>query len=248
MKRKHAEEEKENEERWLLTYADLITLLMAFFVVMYAMSNVDAAKFKQLSVTLSDAFSNPTTSPVEVPFTTSTLGERKSIIPRPPETSSETTRKVRAEALKSELEEIFRTEGLEKDVTVQVSEDSRKVTIRLAAFLLFEPGSAELAPESMPLIDKLASVLNKAGKPVRVEGHTDNIPINTPQFKSNWQLSSMRASNVVYYIEQNYEMNPDLLSAGGYGEHRPIAKNDSPEGRALNRRVEFVIDLSMEGL
>jgi chemotaxis protein MotB len=244
-KHHHEEEEKENEERWLLTYADLITLLMAFFVVMYAMSKVDKDKFKSISMSLSTAFSNPSLSPIELPMERTIDGQRTVIIPTPPKTDNTERRRQRAEKLKSQFEEMFKLQGLENDVTVKVSPDARNIMVRLPASLLFKPGSGVMERESEALVDKISSVVLKARKPVRIEGHTDNIPINNAQFQSNWQLSAVRAANVLMYMEQKYKLDPQLLSASGYGEYRPIAPNDTPDNRAKNRRVEFVIQDSI---
>ena len=113
--------------------------------------------------------------------------------------------------------------------------------VRLAESLLFDLGSAELTPQALGFIDKVATILVAANKLVRVEGHTDNVPIHTAQFRSNWELSTARASSVIRYLIEKFNFSPELLSASGYGEYRPIAPNDTPENRAKNRRVEFVI-------
>ncbi len=242
MEIKRHEAEHENEERWLLTYADLITLLMAFFMVLWAMSQVDTKKYQHLSRSLKMAFQSPLMSPTRSPYSNPPSQLVKPSIAK----EDVGARRARAQELKRALEEIVRQEGLQEDVFIFIGDDDRSVVVRLSAILLFQPGSAELVPRAQPLIAQFASVLRKAGKPLRVEGHTDNIPIRTAQFKSNWQLSAARAANTLLYLQTEYGLEPQLLSASGYGEYRPIAENDSPEGRSRNRRVEFVISLANE--
>jgi chemotaxis protein MotB len=239
-KRRHAEEEHENEERWLLTYADLITLLMAFFVIMYALSRVDAEKFKQLSVTLSAAFHTPRTSPVPLPG----VGGKKGTEPTNQVKDPARTEKPEPTPLQKlgmQLQELVKKEGLEGAVTISTGPGGHKLLMRLSDSLLFDAGQASLTGEAQDLVGKIATIIAKAGKQVRVEGHSDNIPIHTAQYESNWQLSTARASNVVLYLIEKHDLPPEMLSASGYGEYRPIAPNDTPENRGKNRRVEFVI-------
>jgi len=237
--RRHKEEEHENEERWLLTYSDLITLLMAFFVIMYALSRVDADKFKKLAVTLSSAFHNPMTSPVDMPGvggrdgTDPTLDEKGDPQAKPEKTE--------LEKLAGQLQDLIKLEGLENSVTVTTNAGGHKLMLRLSDSLLFDAGKADMMPGAEILMSKIASIISRAGKQVRVEGHTDNVPIHSAQYDSNWQLSTARATTVIRFLITQYGLPPEMLSASGYAEFRPIAPNDTPENRAKNRRVEFVI-------
>ncbi len=246
-RKKHAEEH-ENEERWLLTYADLITLLMAFFMIMYALSRIDTNKFKSMAVSLTSVF--PTSGhPAQIPIpgsgghrgTEPTTSNREN--PKPPPTPPPDTgvQKTSIEKLGDQFRELIRIEGLESTVTVSSNPGGTRLMLRLSESLLFGPGNAELTPQAKELIDKIAGILLKADKPVRVEGHTDNVPIHNSQFHSNWELSTARASSVIRYMIDNLGFAPERLSASGYGEFRPVAPNDTPEDRAKNRRVEFVV-------
>lgn len=145
------------------------------------------------------------------------------------------------EKAKEDLDKLIKDSGLEAKVNVSTDKKGRKLTIRLENSLLFSPGSADLTPQAGELMKKFAEIMTKAGKPVRVEGHTDNIPIHNAQFQSNWQLSTARAGSVILELINKCGVTPTLLSASGYGEYRPVAPNDTPENRAKNRRVEFVI-------
>jgi chemotaxis protein MotB len=247
LKKPHGEEEKENEDRWLLTYADLITLLMAFFVIMYALSRVDKEKFKAIAQSLASVFPVSSATFVPLPGIGGQKGTKPvSIMRKPPESPPTTppgrpAEKTAMEKLADQFQQLVEAEGLGGSVTVSPSPSGRKLMVRLSESLLFEPGKAELAPQALELINKIAAIIAAADKPVRVEGHTDNVPISTVQFQSNWELSTARASSVIRYMIDKFHFTPELLSASGYGEYRPVAPNDTPEDRAKNRRVEFVI-------
>lgn len=245
-KHHHEEEEHENEERWLLTYADLITLLMVFFVVMYSMSKVDQNKFKALAQSLSAAFNNPAlTTPLPMPGVGGRNGDEATAKKREKDTAPVVVhvdqQKEKMQKLAGQFSNLFKEKGLENSVNVAVSGDGKNVVIRLADSLLFGGGSASLTPESLDLIDKMFEILSKTNSQVQVEGHTDNIPISNDKFKNNWDLSTARAVNVIEHVSQKFALPPERLSASGYAEYHPVAPNDTPEGRAKNRRVEFVI-------
>ncbi len=242
---RHEEEEHENEERWLLTYADLITLLMVFFVVMYSLSKVDAQKFKAAAASLRAAFHNPMATPLPLPGTGGQDGAdfttKKRGTPEPARVIAVDKQRAAMEQLAGQFTSLFREEGLEQSVNVSVSGDGKNVVVRLADSLLFDAGSATLTPPSLELIDKMFEILGKTESKVQVEGHTDNVPINNAQFKSNWDLSTARAVHVVEHVIAKFSLPPERLSASGYAEYHPIAANDTPENRAKNRRVEFII-------
>ncbi len=243
MKKRHTEEEHENEERWLLTYADLITLLMAFFMVMYSLSRVDTAKFKVMAESLANVFPVSNASYVPLPGVGGQKGKEPTSAMRKPPGSvpGKNKEKKPMEKLAEQFQQLVQAEGLAGSVTVSPSPNGRKLMVRLSESLLISPGSANLEAESAPLIDKISELIATTNKPVCVEGHTDNIPINNAQFHSNWELSTARAASVIRYIIDKHGFSPELLSASGYGEFRPVAPNDTPENRAKNRRVEFVI-------
>lgn len=248
IEKKH-EQEHENEERWLLTYADLITLLMVFFVVMYAMSKSDVAKFQQMAETMAAAFSNPMGSKTgfqarlpKVQAARADLAQSsKGTDPRK-RSGGAVHHSAAIEKLKQKFEEMIkRAQTTGTSVSVAMNKDETALVVRLSDSLLFEPGSADLSPGARPLMDKVAELLKTTESQIRVEGHTDNIPINNVRYQSNWELSTSRAVTVLRYLLDAHHLAPDHLSAGGYGEFRPIQPNDSPEHRSANRRVEFVI-------
>lgn len=227
MKRMH-DESHENSERWLLTYSDLITLLMVFFVVMYSMSNISAKKYGQLASSLGSAMGGGG----------NLIGSGNGVTNNPGVQIVDSEQK-RLEALKNNIDEYIAKNGLANDVVTQVEE--KGVIVRLKNSILFESGSAQLKGSSQKQITEIGKLLKQMGNYIRVEGHTDNIPIHKAEFNSNWQLSAIRASNVAEMLVNGAGISPDKIVAMGYGEYRPIASNSTVEGRAQNRRVDIVL-------
>lgn len=225
-RRKHAEEgEHENSERWLLTYADLITLLLGLFVILYAMSKIDTEKYSQVVAALGGVFGSPEATSVKLRVV--------DVVKTLPEFYRERAR-IEAEIRK----------GLNlaaKSLPISITQDERGVTVHLQEQLLFASGSADLKATSLETLDQLAEVLKKMTNDIRVEGHTDNVPISTAAFPSNWHLSVGRALNVGYYLIEKHGMTADKVSVVGYSEYRPMLPNTSEENRARNRRVDIVI-------
>ncbi len=248
MARRRREEEHENHERWLVSYADFITLLFAFFVVMYAISSVNEGKYKVLSDSLTNAFKNTTGQPGGQPIVTiqgapllpvkpiarpDKLPEQK----RTDEKKNEQRQKMKnvADDIKNALQPLI-AQG-----KVKLLETSRGVTIEINDSILFPPGQAGLQPASINAMQAIAQVLAASDFPITIEGHTDNVPISTPQFPSNWELSAMRATTVLRLFNDG-GVGAERLTAIGYGETRPVATNTTVEGRAQNRRVSILID------
>lgn len=244
MRRRENEPEKENNERWLLTYSDLITLLMVFFVIMYSMSTVNAQKFQALAQALNKAFtggqsilqnggqaSKPSiTQPTAPPPSTTKSSSRETNMNSLQEDTT-------LQNIKNQLDKFAQENGLQ--TTMGSSIEERGLVISIEDTLLFQSGSANITPEARNLLSKIGSVLDKNPNFIRVEGNTDNLPIDTPQYPSNWELSTDRATNVVHILAQ--QISPEKLSAIGYGQYRPIASNATAEGRAKNRRVDLVV-------
>ncbi len=226
-KKKPPAAEKENAERWLLTYADLITLLMVFFVVLYSMSSVNAQKFSELSESLSIMFGQTGRSGV--------LDGGRTVLPDPK------THKQPREITntKNRINKLIAKMGLEGKIQATLQE--RGLVISMHDTVLFKLGNAELGPEAKAVMGRLAQVLTSIPNAIRIEGHTDNIPIHTSQFFSNWELSTARATNVLQFLAQDDLIVPDRLSAAGYGQYRPIADNSTEYNRAINRRVDIVV-------
>ncbi len=220
-----------NSQRWLLTYVDLITLLMIFFVVMYAMSNVNATKYSQLSNSLKVA-----------------MGGGKSIIGTSDAPSiSNSTQAVdtaiveqdKLENVKKQLDKYLKDNNMSNEVTSKVEE--RGLVVSLNDTLFFDSAQAVIKPESQKKLIEMGKILNQLGNYIRIEGHTDNVPINNSEFSSNWQLSAIRATNVTELLINKAGIAPERLSSVGYGEYRPIADNSTEAGRAKNRRVDIII-------
>jgi chemotaxis protein MotB len=231
-KKKH--EEHENHERWLVSYADFITLLFAFFVVMYSISSVNEGKFRTVSDSIKAAL-NPIVSPanVAVPFT---IGQNKAVTVNP------TIDTVKEPAVRR-LREIMRSLKNETQLDIiQMKElTNGDIVLTLPDTVLFRAGEAVLRPEARPFIQAISDVLIDLDRHVRVEGHTDSVPISTVQFPSNWELSATRAVTVVRTLSEQYGLQGDHLTAVGHADSRPLADNLTPENRAKNRRVEIVV-------
>lgn len=225
-------DDHENYERWLLTYADMITLLLALFIVMYSVSAVDARKFGKISEALN------------------TVLKGGSSILRHDEVSDKTghgwMKLGDLRVFQQKIEERFNTLGKDEHLQTEVTE--RGLVIHIVESSLFDEGSADLKARAMEVLDMVAEELKGLPNHIRIEGHTDDRPISTPQYPSNWELSSARATSVVRYLVDYHDIPQDRISALGYGEYRPVKPNNSIENRAMNRRVDIVVlttELSM---
>lgn len=260
--------EHENEERWLLTYADMITLLMALFMVLFSISSVNISKYQTLQQSLKSAFSGsiltggraiiqsgsestsahtPATSPVPaiIPVTPN--------VPKPIDTSAQQIAKAMLAQsaaqheqqsflkLQQELNAYAKSHGFANDVHAVIDQRGLVVQV-LTDKLLFSSGQATLEPPGLPLLIEIAHLLNVDQRhPITVEGFTDNQPIHTAQFPSNWELSTDRATTVVRFLIAHGIAEP-RLSAAGYADLHPVASNATAAGRARNRRVDIVLD------
>lgn len=229
MKHKQEEEHAGNHERWLLTYADLITLLMIFFVLMYTISNLDKQKLAQVSASLSQALLGEKSGKI--------IGESPGPMVVPGQGQGEEAQAM-AKAMES-INKFIKDSKLEAKVSVH--EEERGLVISIKEPLLFASGSAVINNEYMGVLTKLGLALQGFPNAVKVEGHTDNVPISTSQFPSNWELSTARATNVLQYLIREVNIKPTRLSAAGYGEFRNIYPNDSEAHRGQNRRVDIVL-------
>jgi chemotaxis protein MotB len=233
--RRKFDDDAENHERWLISYADFITLLFAFFVVMYAVSSINVGKYKVFSDALGDAFGGQGAAPLQ-------NTEVQNIpIPNP-------AQRRRAEQIRKEKEQMTRLANdlaatlapLVKEGKVKVTQNSRGVSVEINASVLFNPGDARLTAESREALTAVASLLKDDPHQVQVEGHTDRTPISNAAFPSNWELSAMRAGTVVrLFIESG--VTPQRMTAVGHADTMPVASNDDPDGRARNRRVAVTI-------
>jgi chemotaxis protein MotB len=234
--------DRDNHERWLISYADFITLLFAFFVVMYAISSVNENKYKTFGLSLGNAFGITTPKPSESSAIRLTEQEvyLKSIIERRDARLADQQRKQneRMQHLVSTLNQVM--DSFVKNGTMTVSQTNRGVMLDINASALFAQGEAILSESAKNTLTDVAKVLGEGEQSIEVEGHTDNLPIKTPIYPSNWELSSARASSVVrLFIEQG--VNAQRLTAVGSADNRPVLSNETPEGRARNRRVTITV-------
>lgn len=230
---------KDTSERWLLTYADLMNLLLILFILLYTMSKVDVAKYQTVAASLRAAFGDATVNQV-----IGDAGGAPSIInidgQNPSPVVEAQMEEQQMEEIKENISEVVQKEGLSGEVVVTMEE--RGIVISIAEKVLFRSGSADLEPDSKQTIEKIGKVLLAIpGKMIRVEGHTDNVPISTSRFPDNQELSTARANSVWRILVNNVGISPKSLSATGYGEYRPKVPNDSEENRAQNRRVDIAI-------
>ncbi|GLZ85948.1 flagellar motor protein MotD [Metapseudomonas resinovorans] len=248
MARRRHQEEHENHERWLVSYADFITLLFAFFVVMYSISSINEGKYKILSESLVGVFNQPDRSIKAIP-----VGEEKPRTTEPDRSmveESERSQTAIDDPGSDPLQEIAQSVrdafgDLIKSEQLNVRGNELWVEIEMNSSLLFPSGDAVPNDVAFTLIEKVARILAPYDNPVHVEGFTDNMPIATSQFPSNWELSTARAASIVRMLAMD-GLAPRRLAAVGYGEFQPVADNATAEGRARNRRVVLVISRNLD--
>jgi chemotaxis protein MotB len=233
MRRKSENEEHGSSERWLLTYADMITLLMAFFIMMYSMSVLNLSKFREAAFSIRSGFGGMIRGQGQSP-----LGASGMFGPKPSAIQGDTAG-VSWKVLKPLVSYIENTSGAN---TVEIGEDQRGIVITIGSdALLFNPGSAIIREKAWPVLDKIAGTLAKADNLVQIEGHTCNLPTRSSRYPSNWELSTARATNVLRYLVERKKLQSWRFAAAGYGAVRPVAMNDTDANRRKNRRVEIVI-------
>jgi len=249
MARRRRHEEPENHERWLVSYADFITLLFAFFVVMYSISSVNEGKYRVLSNTLTEAFvtSAQSLDPIQI-------GEPvRTAQPQAGSYVSNAAQPAAAAVAAPEVEvgpamvlaeiadelAVVLNSYIDRDL-VRVTQTEQGVEVEMKSKMLFSSGHARLSAEAQQALRQVAKILQPLPNQIKVEGHTDNIPINTPSFPSNWELSAARAASVVHLFAR-LGVKSERMAAIGYGEFQPIANNALEQGRQANRRVSLVI-------
>ena len=242
MARRKPQEEQDNHDRWLVSYADFITLLFAFFVVMYALSSVNEGKYRILSNSMISAFRNvPVNSAGQTPMI---LPPSAPVVPKPNLASKaqEVAKQQQREKMRNVAKEILEVMApLIEQGKVRVLETSRGVSIEINDSILFSPGQALLQPPLVKAMQSIAEVLVAADFPIIIEGHTDNIPIKNTQFPSNWELSAVRATTVLRLFA-DAGVAAERLTAIGYADTRPVEPNVLADGRARNRRVTIQIE------
>ena len=265
------EEDKPGIPAWVVTFADLMSLLMCFFVLLLSFSEIDAAKFKQIAGELSKAFGVQREVPaIDIPMGTSPIFDKFSPgIPDPTPVEAvlqitseqapqlETLRAERESAIAQQVEQTTREqievslEALAKVLQEELSEgrlqlehDRKRVIIRVEEKGSFPSGSADMTAGFEDVLLRIADVLAELPGEITIEGHTDNVPISTPRFRSNWDLSAARASSVANALLTTGSVGPERIRVQGFADTRPRASNDWPDTRAFNRRVEIILDLA----
>jgi chemotaxis protein MotB len=247
MARHHEEQEPENHERWLISYADFITLLFAFFVVMFASSQTDKSKAQRVSDSVKNALEG-STLPIAVTIlggTPDTKGQGNAQMRGPGgdrRITAEEKRKAQVVELLPSLKIL--TKELEQEIKsgkIVIRMGARGLVISFSQAALFPSGTDDIAPEARESLRKVAAAIRSIPNPVRLEGHTDSIPIHNARFRSNWELSSARSIAILTVMTEDFDVPESRLSISGYADTAPLAGNDTELGRARNRRVDVII-------
>ncbi len=245
-RKKRAHHEDHVDESWLIPYADILTLLLALFIVLFSMSSIDARKFNAMSQAFNQALSSGT-GIFEYPSPVPT-DEANNLDDAKGKEKVEQSQEVKEKIEKLELENIqkkvntyIEDKALTEKLSTSLTDEGLLLTIR--DNVLFPSGSADVRQEDIKTANEISELLvMNPPRNIIISGHTDNVPIRNPQFESNWELSVMRAINFMKIIlNNNHKLDPALFSAKGYGEFQPVASNDTAEGKAKNRRVEILI-------
>ncbi|MFD3445393.1 flagellar motor protein MotB [Microbacteriaceae bacterium 4G12] len=247
MARKKKKHDNHIDETWLIPYADMLTLLLALFIVLFAMSSINAEKFKEMAVAFNSELKGGTGNK-------QFLSENKS----PSDKNLSATKKSDEELKKEEQERLKQLEmnelrEVQKKIDTYIQDNNLSLSLKttltekglmitILDTVLFDSGQAVVKIESMPVAKQMADLLvTAAPREIMISGHTDNVPISNSQFASNWDLSTQRAVNFLQVLLENPKLSPDKFSAIGYGEFRPVESNDTAEGKTKNRRVEVLI-------
>ena len=240
MRKKRRMSDRVSQDRWLVSYADFITLLFGFFVVLYAFAKADQKKQAQVSDAIDNGFRSMGIFPGAQ---ASGKGTDKPLLPMnivmgdsvlaPGEVKDDLNRMGR------QLTQTLSNQVASHSVSIKMRRDGLVISLSEAGF--FASGSATPKPTALPTLRQIATTLSRSPYDLRIEGHTDNVPIHDADFDSNWELSTARATHIARLFLEMNAVPPERLSAAGYGEFHPVATNDTPEGRALNRRVDLVI-------
>jgi chemotaxis protein MotB len=234
-RKKHKKHEDHVDESWLIPYADLLTLLLALFIVLFASSTIDAQKFQAISSAFSNELSGGTgvmefPSPVE-DIEMTEVDEQEKLKAADREELEEMQKKMTAYIKENNLQDKVETELTGEGLLLRIRDN-----------VLFNSGASEIQPQQIKSAQEISELLvMDIPRSIIISGHTDNVPIKTAQFASNWELSAMRSVNFMKEILRNEKLDPRLFSSKGYGEYQPIASNDTESGRAQNRRVEILI-------
>ncbi|MEH7335172.1 flagellar motor protein MotB [Neobacillus drentensis] len=232
-RRLHNHDDEHIDESWLIPYSDLLTLLLALFIVLFASGSINNEKLQQIMISMNTALNGKGNSII--------LKENASISKDVKKNNNDVNKQEetdKLQTLKGQIEQYIEAKGLEKAITIK--DEAKGIKLSLSDVILFESGKADLKGESLTILDDLLDLIKQVQNPISIEGHTDNVPITGGKFKSNWELSAARALSVLYYFEQK-GIPSKKLQFSGFGEQKPIYPNDSLEHRQANRRVDITI-------
>ena len=240
MKNEYYSNSNDYINRWVISYADFVTMLLALFMVMFATTSMGDTKVKDVNKSIQKVFTSQSIEQTTKDEIVKNIEEKQDT-----QSQLDNTGKTLLEGGNGILDSGQLIEEFKKDIelnsSIKVLKEPRGVVIRLNDTMLFDQGSAIIKPEAMATLDRIAASLDKFKNPIVIEGHTDSMPIRNEKYPSNWELSTSRATNIIKYLTEKYKFPPSRLSAVGYGEYMPIEKNDTPQGRAKNRRVDIII-------
>ncbi|WP_270941230.1 OmpA/MotB family protein [Romboutsia lituseburensis] len=217
-----------NTNGWMDTYADTITLLLTFFILLYSISAVDSEKLKQLNHALQSSLKGNTE-----------VSEVKDIKDLEVKTKDPKSGNTEYEDLAKKLNNTIEKNGLAE--VIKLRKEDRGIILQLDETILFEPGKADLKENNKEVLETITTIINEHNNDVLIEGHTDNVPMNNKEFASNWELSAARALSAVTYFVHDKQIDPMRFSVKGYGEYKPLVPNDTPENRAINRRIDILM-------
>ncbi len=226
---------------WMTTYSDMVTLLLTFFILLYTMSVIDIERFQTVIISIQTSFLGDTGIMDQTPDPYDPTGESLSHEQGVFSEAALVDQVREAEEVMAEVEKFLEEMGLEGDIELRL--DERGVVMELPDYIFFERARADLIPEARQMLDKFSELFLRLNRNIIVEGHTCNLPMNVPEFPTNWELSVIRAVRVTRYLAEERDLNPYSLTATGYGEYHPLDTNDTPEGRARNRRVTIVLSV-----
>ncbi len=221
---------------WMATFADMMSLLLTFFVLLLSFAEMDIVKFRDAMGSISEAL-GVTTGGTGMFQNSTSPAIMQTPMPAP---SASAPAPSTNEIILDELDNLVIDNGLSKDV--EVVESDRGTILRVRGKMFFNPGTADLKYESQQILDKIADLMQRYPTRISIEGHTDNIPISRGKYSSNWELSTARAYAALRFFQENKAMDLKRITIAGFGDTHPLAPNDTPEGRAKNRRVEFVFN------
>lgn len=228
MSRRKKKGDDVNTNGWMDTYADTITLLLTFFILLYSISAVDSEKLKKLNHALQHSLKGNTE-----------VSEIKNLDELEVKTKDAESGNTEYEDLAKKLNNTIEKNGLTE--VIKLRKEDRGIVLQLDETILFEPGKADLKENNKEVLETITTIINEHNNDVLIEGHTDNVPMNNKEFASNWELSAARALSAVTYFVHDKQIDPMRFSVKGYGEYKPLVPNDTPENRAINRRIDILM-------